>query len=373
MSFFLQKFRDGIKSLTQYEFSTVRGPSGRSSSIIHSNITGERAMTLSAVFACIKIISEDVGGLPYFVYRRAKSGISIADSHSVYGLLHDSPNPDMTAIQFREALTSHALLCGSAYAKIERSRSDSKRIIALWPLMPYQVRRDQDYNNRVTWFYMKPNGTQEQIPNENLFQLHGFGTNGINGLNVMQYARDVIGLGLSQQEYASRFFAQNQTPDIVLKHPHSIGPDGVAGVKKSWKEHFQGEDKWFSPAILQENMDIVQLRPNNQQSQLIEQRSAQVLEVCRVFRMPPHKLAEMGRATWGNISAQNTQYYNETLRPWLVRWEQGCNMRLLGFDSGYYAEHEIAGMLRGDFDMQTRGFRTLLLKGSQHLPKARLS
>ena len=326
---------------------------------------------LSAVFACIKIISEDVASLPFFIYTSRNGSVSLADSHSVYSLLHDSPNPDTTALQFRETMTSHAVLCGSGYAKIERSRNDSRRIIALWTLMPYELLRERDSNNRIVFIRVLPNGSRERLSSDDVFQLQGFGTTGDVGLNILQYARDIIGLGISQQEYASRFFSQSQTPDIVLKHPGGLGPEGVQGIKKAWKEHFQGEDKWFSPGVLQEGTDVVQLRPNNQNSQLMEQRTFQLLEICRLFRMPPHKLAEMGRATWGNLSAQNTQYYNETLRPWLVRWEQSVNMRLLGLDSGYYGEHEIAGMLRGDFQMQTLGFRTMLASGVYSINEVR--
>lgn len=373
------------KSVTSVAFSTDRGPGEQYldhgyygiynaaysgfSTALGAQVTDTRALSLTAVFACVKIISEDVASLPFGVFQKLTDGGDSqreAYDHPVYDRLKKAPNPDMTAIQFREALTAHALVSGSAYARIERSRSDSERIIALWPIMPYQIRRDQDSRGRVV--FVDASNNSKTYQQRDIFQLHGFGVTGREGMNVLHQFRNAIGLGLAQEEYAGRFFSQDQTPNIVLSHPTQLGPEGVKGVKAAWagidpKTGQKIADQWHAPKVLQEGMKVEQLHPDADKSQITEQRAFQVLEACRIFRMAPHKLAELGRATWGNIGDLNRHYYTETLRSWLTRWEQSANHWLLGDDSGYFAEHEVEVLLRGSFKEQADHWSKLLEKG----------
>lgn len=327
----------------------------------------DRAFCLSAFLTCIKIISEDVGSLPLFINRTRGERTDVDKSHPLYRILHDSPNPDMTAISAREAVTAHALTCGRGYMRVEYSKYDSGRIIALWPMQPGELTRDKDRAGRVVFVESGFGG--KTYGRKHMFELIGFGTDGENGLDMLRYLREQIGLGLSQQEFASRFFAQQQIPPLVLEHPMTTD---VPGVKKAWEEAHRGNQNWHTPAVLQEGMKANLLQYDMTKTQLEEQRAWQLLEVCRPFRMPPHKLGDMGRATWGNASVLNVNYYNECLRPWLVRWEQSVNHWLLGNDHPeWYAEHEIAGMQRGDFTQQTEGFRTLLASGVYSINEVR--
>lgn len=329
----------------------------------------DKAFCLSAFLTCTKIISEDVGSLPLFINKRSGEASNVDTSHSLYPLLHDSPNPDMTAMQFREALTAHALTSGKAYGRIERSRFDRGRAIALWPMLPQQVERTKDQLGRIVFIETEPNGKRTTYAREDVFELTGFGIDGQHGLDLLRYAREAIGLGISQQEWAARFFSQQQIPPIVLEHPLTTD---VPAVKAAWELAHKGNKNWHSPAVLQEGMKASLLQYDVSKAMLQEQRSFQLLEICRPFRMPPHKLGDLGRATWGNIGAQNTQYYTECLRPWLVRWEQSINKFILGADyPKWYAEHEINGMLRGDFTQQTDGFRTLLASGVHSINEVR--
>ena len=118
-------------------------------------------------------------------------------------------------------------------------------------------------------------------------------------------------------------------------------------------------------------MDLTQLHPDAQKSQLIEQRVFQLLEVCRLLRMPPHKLAEMGRATWGNIGDENRSYYTGTLRPWFIRWEQALKLQCYGVDTPYFAEHDAEDLLRGDYKSQTEGLSRLQGAGTLSINEAR--
>jgi len=376
MNSLLSKLRAGIerKTVTVGAFTNLGGPEWDK----YIRTTGygqyygygmgiDRAFCLSAFLTVIKIISEDTGSLPLFINRRRRGKTDIDPTHPLYRLLHDSPNPDMTALSAREAVTAHALTSGRGYMRAERSRFDSSRIIALWPMDPQQLMREVDKSGRVVFVEAGVGG--KTYTRKEIFELIGFGTDGINGLDMLRYLREQIGLGISQQEFAARFFTQQQIPPLVLEHPLTTD---TAGVKKAWADAHKGNANWHTPAVLQEGMKASLLQYDMSKTQLAEQRSFQLVEVCRPFRMPPHKLGEMGRATWGNMSALDVKYYNECLRPWLVRWEQGINHWLLGDEHPeWYAEHEIAGMLRGDFTQQTEGFRTLLATGVHSINEVR--
>lgn len=330
----------------------------------YGGINQDSAMSSAAVFGGIKIIAEDIGSLSLQTMSKTATGREPAYGHPLYNLLHDAPNPDQTAMEFRESLTAHALLCGSGYAGIERR---SGRIQAFWPWMPYDTRRDRDSRGRPVYLHHESNQWKTYQPAD-VFILNGFGLTGRGGLAILEYARRTIGLVLSQEEYASRFFSQDQTPGLVLEHP---GKTDVGLTKEAWKKARAGADAWHTPAVLQEGMKATLLERDNQKSQLMEARAFQLLEVCRLLRLSPHKLADMGRATWGNVEQLNINHYNETLRPWCERWEQSIKLRCLREENSVYVKHNIGGFLRGDFRTQTEGFSRMILTGVQSINEVR--
>lgn len=323
-------------------------------------VSQERALQSTAVYGCVKILGEDTGSLPLFVYRRRKQGDGrdVADDLRLYELLHDAPNPETSAVEFREALTANAALTGSGYAKIVRDKSGE--VLALWQLMPYCVEPART-SRGLLYYKVTEDGKQKDYAREDIFHLRGFGFDGVSGANVLNVARDAIGLTLQQVDYASQFFQRDHTPGIILEHPQKLGPEGIAGVKKAWRDSVKSHDV----AVTQEGMKVTKVGQTNEESQLVEQRTFQIAEVCRLFRMPPHKLQELSRATFSNIEHLNIQYFTETLRPWLVRWEQAITRCLIPVKDRktIFAEHSIEGLLRGDFKTQSEGFAKYLEKG----------
>jgi len=324
----------------------------------YGNVSQDRALQSTAIYGIIKILGEDTGSLPLFVYRRkGENGRVAATDHPLYDLLHDSPNPETTAMEFREALTAHAALTGNGYARIVR-RGDGT-ILALWQLMPYDVKMDRTERG-VLFYRVNERGVEKQYQREDILHVRGFGLDGSAGANLLQVAQSTIGLTLDQADYARKFFQFDRTPGIILEHPETLGPEGIANVKKAWRDAVSSHDV----AVTQEGMKANIIGQTNTDAQLVEQRTFQIAEICRLWRMPPHKLGELSRATFSNIEQQNIQYYTETLRPWLVRWEQAISRCLIPAEERktIFAEHSIEGLLRGDFKTQTDGFARMLEK-----------
>jgi len=340
-----------------YDWYVRNGYIRLASSRGYGSINEDRALQSTAVYGCIKTIAEDAGSLPLFVKSRTKDRKhqdKLYD-HPLYTILHDQPNPETSAIEFREALTAHAALTGDAYAKIVR---DGDRVIAMWQLMPYNVRLKRTQAGALQ-YVVTENGVPKDYAARDIFHLRGFGITGLKGNNILEYARKTIGLTLDQIDYSQKFFDNDATPGIVLQHPGKLGPEGVKGVKKAWKDAVDSHDV----AVTQEGLIVNPIGTTNVEAQLTEQRRFQILEVCRLFRMPPHKLADLERATFSNIEQSAIEYYTNTLRPWLVRWEQTIQRCLLVNEPNVFAEHAIEGLLRGDFKTQTDGFARMLEKG----------
>lgn len=334
------------------------------------SMNGTRIFQAAALFGGLKILGEDVGSVPLKIFRRTDGERHEFREHPLYRILHDEANPETGAMEFREALTVHAALYGNGFAR--KVRNSEGKIVALWQLMPEDVEIKRDARG-LMYYRVHAENRWTDAPRRDIFRLSGFSVTGSGGASLLEYAKRTIGLILDQTEYAHRFFSQDQTPPIYLSFPDSKSPEELQNIKDAWREYHSGPDRWHAPAVLGEGGKIEQLHPDHQSSQLVEQRRFQIIEICRLLRISPHKLADLERATFSNIENLNIQHYTETLRPWYVRWEQAISRDLLDeAEKGIVtAEHEIEGFLRGDFKTQTEGFSKLLEKGVYSINEVR--
>jgi HK97 family phage portal protein len=334
------------------------------------SLNGARVNSFSALcntvfFGCVKIISEDTGSVPLFLMRTKGEQKTAAVDLPLYTVLHDAPNEEVCAVDLRSSMTAHALVTGNGYSRIVRRSSDGQ-VIALWLLQPEQVRQDRTSNGKLYYIHKEGNSAERNYAARDILDLRGFGWNATEGYDVVKQFREAIGLGMSAEQYAARFFDNDATPGVVLRTAERLSPEAVANMKAA----YIANHKAHGVAVAHSGLEIQNPAFNPQQSQFIEQRVFQLLEICRIFRMPPHKLAELSRATFSNIEQQQREYYTNTLRPWLVRWEQAIKRCCID-EADLYAEHAIEGLLRGDFTTQTQGFSKLLAAGVYSINEVR--
>ncbi|USK85719.1 phage portal protein [Peribacillus asahii] len=309
-------------------------------------VNADSALTFSAVYACVRILSETIASLPLPVFERLAQGKGRAKDHYLYKVLHDSANNEMTAFTFRETAMNHLLLEGNFYA--EKEFDEGGRVRGLWPLNPHKTWPER-VNGELKYKSILPNGTQVVFKAEQIFHIPGMGFDGIKGYNPIKLAREAIGLGLAAEEYGARFFGNGAKPGGVLEHPEALSDNARTNLRSSWNEMHQGLEKQHRIAILEEGMTYKQIGIAPEEAQFLETRKFQVTEIARFFRVPPHMLADLERATFSNIEQQSIDFVTHSIRPWLVRWEQTINSRLLGIDSSrYFAEFVVEGLLRGD-------------------------
>lgn len=318
--------------------SWLGGGSTKSGSVV----TPDTAMSLTSVYAAVRVISETIASLPLHVYQSTDNGKTRQSAHPVNTVLSRQANNEMAAFTVRETLMSHVLLWGNGYAEIQRNQRGD--IVALWPLLPDRtnaIRKDG-----VKYFVTKVGSEFVRLDDRDVLHISGLSYDGLQGYSPITLNRESLGLSMAANEYGARMFSNNARPGGILEHPGKLSPDAVDRLRKSWSEIHQGLSNSHRVAILEEGLTWKQLSVSPEDAQFLETRKFQKGEVATMFNIPPHMIGDLEKATFSNIEHQAIQFVVHTIRPHLVRWEQELNRKLLSGD--YFAEHTVDGLLRGD-------------------------
>lgn len=333
------------------------------------NVNERSAMQMTAVYACVRVLSEAVAGLPLHLYRYTDKGSKEkAIDQPLYFVLHDEPNPEMTSFAFRETLMTHLLLWGNAYAQI--IRNGKGEVVALYPLMPNRMTVDRDEKGQLYYEYQTSidearttkGGTVRLKPSD-VLHVPGLGFDGLVGYSPIAMAKNAIGLAIAAEEYGSKFYANGAAPSGVLEHPGTL--KDPSKVRDSWNETFGGSGNAHKIAVLEEGMKYTPISINPSEAQFLETRKFQIDEIARIFRVPPHMIGDLERSTFSNIEQQSLEFVKYTLEPWLVRWEQSMTRALIssGDKSKYFIKFNVDGLLRGDYQSRMNGYATARQNG----------
>lgn len=330
-------------------------------------VNSDTAMRTSAVFGCVRIISETLASLPLITYRRLERGKERASGHQLYNLLRYRPNVGQTAFEFVEMMTAHALLRGNGYAYMDFDGAGQLRQLIPWH--PDRVRVDEMENGRLRFLYRDPKTLREQTYREDeVFHLRGLSLDGRLGVSVIEYQRETIGVTLAAQDYGARFFQNDAKPSLVLKHPgHFNDKEARERFARSWRAAHGGPNR-SGTAVLEDGMSAEKLSMSNEDAQFLETRRFQVADVARIFRVPLVLLQETEKSTsWGSgIEQFMLAFVIHCIRPWAVRWEHMLQRSLFGDDEGddsgeYFVEFLLDALLRGDLktrvDSYSKGIR----------------
>lgn len=314
----------------------------------------ETARMYSPFFAGVRVISEDLGGLPLFLYERLARGKQRAAGHPLYPLLHDQPNPMMSSVQLRDTLQGHAMTWGNGVAQLV-THPRTGVIEEIWPLRPdrlrIRVRRTGPGALQRWYLYDDPvNGIRARLPAEEVLHIAGHGFDGVRGYPIVELAANSIGLGLATEHHGAKFFSNGSAPGGALSHPGNLSPGARTRMADDWENIHRGIDNAQRVAIFEEGVTWQQIGVPNDSAQFLETRKMQVTEMARWLRLPPHKIGDLDRATFSNIEQQQLDYVGSALNIWLVRWEQAILTQLLLPEerARYYAEHLVDALLRGD-------------------------
>ena len=333
------------------------------------SVNERSSLQMTAVYSCVRILSEAVAGLPLHVYRyNDNGGKEKAIDHPLYRLLHDEPNTEMTAFAFRETLMSHLLLWGNAYAQI--IRNGRGEVIGLYPLMPNKMKVDRDSKGNIYYTYSRTqDDTKLSKPGEVVLSPHevlhipGLGFDGIIGYSPIAMAKNAVGMAIACEEYGAKFFANGAAPGGVLEHPGIV--KDPERVRQSWNSVYQGSGNSHKVAVLEEGMKYTPIGISPEQAQFLETRKFQINEIARIFRVPPHMVGDLEKSSFSNIEQQSMEFVKYTLDPWVVRWEQTINRMLFSSEEKktYFVKFNVDGLLRGDYQSRMNGYATARQNG----------
>lgn len=317
------------------------------------------AMQCSAVYGCVRILAESIASLPLHVYEYKSNGKVRAMNHPLYFLLHDAPNPEMTSFTFRETLMVHLLLWGNAYAQIFRDR---RGVTMVYPLKPNQISVERNDEGEIIYRYMPTAGesrfekkNQIIFRRQDILHIPALGFDGLIGYSPIAMARNAIGVAIACEEFGAKFFENDARPSGILKHPGTIkNPDKL---RESWQTAFSGVNHGKT-AVLEEGVEYETISIPPDDAQFLDTRKFQISEIARIFRVPPHMLADLERATFSNIEQQSLEFVKFSLNPWVVRWEQALCKSLLAPSErrNFFIKFNVDGLMRGDYQSRMQGY-----------------
>ena len=293
------------------------------------NVDEFKAMQTTAVYACVRILAEAVASLPIHVYERTETGKEKKVDHSLYFLLHDEPNSEMSSFVFRETLMTHLLIWGNAYVQIIRNRSG--QVISLYPLLPDKMSVHRD-------------------------EIGKLGFDGLIGYSPIALAKNAIGMTLATENYGASFFKNGANPGGVLEHPGIL--KDPKRVRDSWNAVYNGVTNAHKVAVLEEGMKYTQVGIPPEEAQFLQTRKFQINEIARLYRIPPHMVGDLEKSSFSNIEQQSLEFVKYTLDPWVVRLEQAFKRSLFLPEEKktYFVKFNVDSLLRGDYQSRMNGY-----------------
>lgn len=340
--------RATLKNPDQALIDALRGGLGTSAGVV---VSEEGALAYAAVLACVRVLSEAVASMPCILYERVKlngqDGKERAVDHPLYRVLHNKPNPEMSAFEFGEMSLIHLLLWGNFYAEIVADNAGN--VAQLWPIPPKMVTPLRLQDKRLVYDIALPEKPRT-FGAEWIFHVPAMRMSGLKGLSVLGLARESVGLGIAAERFGAAVFGNGTVPGAVLEHPGVLTDKAYERLKSKWTERHQGLDNAQRLAILEEGMKYTKVGIPPEDAQFLETRKFQRSEIAGLFRVPPHMIADLDKATFSNIEHQAIEYVVHTLRPWLKRIEGRINGWLLleGEQTQYFAEYLVEDLLKGD-------------------------
>lgn len=324
-------------------------------------VSTDKAIHLSAVWACVRLLSESVSTLPLKIYERQKDGSrKPATSHPAYQVLCRRPNMEMTPSRFMLMLVASICLRGNAF--IEKKMIGLK-LVSLLPLLPQNMVVKRLESGRLEYTYTE-NGQKRVIPEKNLMHIRGFGLDGVCGMMPMKEGRDVIGAAMAVEESAAKIFENGLQSSGFLSAENALDAEQRERLR-GYMQAFTGSKNAGKIMVLEGGLKYQNVTMNPEAAQMLESRAFSIEEICRWFRVPAFMVGHADKqSSWASsVEGMNLQFLTNTLRPLLVNIEQEISRCLLDGDEDLFAEFSVEGLLRADSAGRSAYYTTALQNG----------
>lgn len=352
----------GTQGSTLYELLT----SGNLSSAGYP-VTERTAMGVSAVYACVSLIAGAIASMPIHIYAQVPGGREKVDAtresraSDLWWLLNEQASPVWAAAPFWEYMTGALLLNGDAFARLVRTNGgDTLRIVPLHPDCVTVEKLPQGAGLRYKYL---EDGAQYEIPQADMLHIPGIGFDGMRGMSAIRYAaKNAIGTALAAEEYSGKFFQNGARPDFLISVKGAMDATQQERFREQWGNRFGGPARSHLPAIMTGEADIKPLTLNAEDAQLIETRKFQVIDIARIFGVPPFMIGETEKqSSWGSgVESMGIGFVKYTLQRHLTKFEQEINRKCFPKSLRWFCEFQTAGLERGDLKSRYEAHRVAI-------------
>jgi HK97 family phage portal protein len=324
-------------------------------------VTADKAIQLSSVWACIRLLSESISTLPLKVYMREADGSrKLAQDHPAYQVLCRRPNMEMTPSRFMLLVVASICLRGNAFVE---KKMIGRKLVALDPLLPQNMVVKRLPTGKLEYTYTE-NGAKRVIPVDRMMHIRGFGLDGVCGMMPLSSGRDVFGAAMAVDEAAAKIFENGLQSTGFLSSKTALNKEQRERLRKSLQS-FIGSKNAGKLMVLENELSYQNVTMNPEAAQLLESRAFSIEEICRWFRVPPFMVGHVTKqSSWASsVEGMNLIFLTNTLRPLLVNIEQEIARCLLDGDEDYFAEFSVEGLLRADSVGRSAYYTTALQNG----------
>lgn len=357
------KFLNRVKTFFK-NLSTLARPSpelrsalGTILSKVGIHINAKNALQTTAVFACVRLLSESIASLPLFLYRKTETGKVKAFDESLYGVLHDVPNPETDSFQFWQAFVANMLIYGRGYAEVVRNNAG--QVVEMWNITTPYVRVQRNSETNELEYVVTPSGKEQFIlRKDQIFRVDWFSMDALNAFRPLELAQNAIGLGEAAEEFAANYFKNGANVGGIIEYPEVLSDTDLEQYKKDIHKEYTGLSQSARLLFLEQGAKFQKVSNTPEESQMLETRKFQVEEVARFYNVPLHMIGDLDHATFSNIEQMSLNYVIYTLRSYLVRIERAIIAQLLTqFDRQMlFPKFSIEGLLRGDYKSRMDGY-----------------
>ena len=357
------KFFDKVKHFFR-NLSTLARPSpelrealGAILSKVGIHINARNALQVTAVFACVRLLSENIASLPLVLYRKTEKGKDKATDRQDYGVLHDVPNPETDSFQFWQAFLANMLIYGRGYAEVVRDGAG--RVVQMWNITtPYvRIQRNSE-TQELEYIVTSSGGEQFTLRKDQVFRVDWFSMDALNAFKPLELAQNAIGLGEAAEEFASNYFKNGANVGGIIEWPDAMTDDQLESFKKDIREKYAGLSNTARLMFLEQGAKFQKVSNTPEEAQMLETRKFQVEEVARFYNVPLHMIGDLDHATFSNIEQMSLNFVIYTLRPYLVRIERAITAQLLTPQERaiYFPKFTVDALLRGSYLSRMQGY-----------------
>lgn len=326
-------------------------------------VTPNTALTTSAVYASVRVLAEAISSLPIKIFQTVDNGKSkrLATEHPLNVPLRLMPNPFQDKVKFWDQGVTHLNLRGNMYAEI-KSGPRFGAVDELVPIHPDSITKIEKLDNeRLRYTVRRGDGSTEELAQDQVLHISGpLSQDGVTGMSPIMAGREGIGLSIAAQKYGGKFYGNSAIPSVALTFPKDVKPteQAIANAKQSWNNQVGGDNQQ-GLIILGDGMTAAPMSVTPEDAQTIETRKFQVSDIARLFRVPPHLIGDLERATFSNIEEMDSYFVKYSLVPWLTRIELALMTQLMSdedLQAGFFIEFVVAGLLRGDLEARFNSY-----------------